>query len=621
MSFLVLQSTAALAEEMTVTAVYSKRAVQVNEEIRLTIRVVGASGNVQAPRLPTFPEFDSFYTGRASHMTFVNGRSSSSLEFSYVLVPREAGRFTLSPIQMTIQGRSFQTDPVEIEVTAASGSTSPGQASMPNPVSAPPPAGSVQAPEPAFKPTDDNIFMRAWVDKATVYPNEQVLLTYSLYTRYDTRYEGFEKEPAVSGFWIEDFPPEKDIKRETVRLNGKRYVKADVKKVALFPQAAADYTIDPGTIKVSIRQEPHSNSVFDEFFNDSFFSGGSFFSRRENRILKPLPIALTVKPFPEAGKPKSFTGAVGNFRLNATVDKTSVPQNEPVTMKLVIEGEGNIETLNKPTLPELDQYKIYDADTSSELYRTGSVIGGKKTFEIVFIPITAGPQKLPQLKFSFYNPRSGSYQELTTPEFNLSVTPSETQFELPKTLSQQSVFKKDIEREGRDIHFIQEAAVRKEGQLLSLLIKVLIVLNILLTLLAIYGFFSERRDNSLEGNIALKRKKLARSHAENYIKRLKKLARSKKDEDEAAYFDGVGRTLTQYISDKFNLSSQGATQMEIDSMLATKLGTEDPLYKKIMDLYKVCDEARFARAALPKDAKATSMKTLQETISRMEKLK
>ena len=50
--------------------------------------------------------------------------------------------------------------------------------------------------------------------------------------------------------------------------------------------------------------------------------------------------------------------------FNATIDKNEVPQNEPVTMKLVIEGEGNIETLNKPTLPELDEFKIYDADTS-----------------------------------------------------------------------------------------------------------------------------------------------------------------------------------------------------------------------------------------------------------------
>ena len=128
--------------------------------------------------------------------------------------------------------------------------------------------GPVQdEPPPSFHPEDDNIFVRAWVDKTSVYPNEQVLLTYALYTRYDTRYEGFEKEAQLSGFWMEEFPMEREIEKETVRMNGKRYVKAEIKKVALFPTSPAEYTIDPGTMKASIRQEPQQSSVFDEFFN------------------------------------------------------------------------------------------------------------------------------------------------------------------------------------------------------------------------------------------------------------------------------------------------------------------------------------------------------------------
>ena len=144
------------------------------------------------------------------------------------------------------------------------------QSSRPSPGTQPVPQDQTFVVSPG---TDDNIFVQAWVDRKTLYQNEQMLLTYSLYTRYDTRYEGFDKEPETSGFWIEEFPMGRDVPRETVRQNGKRYVKADVKKLALFPTAPGNYTIQPGTLKVSIREEPQGSNAFDEFFSDSFFTG------------------------------------------------------------------------------------------------------------------------------------------------------------------------------------------------------------------------------------------------------------------------------------------------------------------------------------------------------------
>ncbi|MDD5226449.1 MAG: BatD family protein, partial [Candidatus Omnitrophica bacterium] len=293
------------AEEVGVSASLNKRSVQVGEEIRLSIRVTGQSTNLQAPRLPPLDGFETYYTGRASHIAFVNGVSSSNVEFSYTLVPQRAGRFTLSPFEIQAGQNILRTEPLEIEVLG-------GQSQTPNP---PAPAQRIST-QPAMPQTvpqdqtstvssgaDDNIFVQAWVDRRTLYQNEQVLLTYSLYTRYDTRYEGFDKEPETSGFWIEEFPMGRDVPRETVRQNGKRYVKADVKKLALFPTAPGNYTIQPGSLKVSIREEPQGSNSFDEFFSDSFFSGGAFFARRQNRLLTPPPIQLVVKPLPEKGKP------------------------------------------------------------------------------------------------------------------------------------------------------------------------------------------------------------------------------------------------------------------------------------------------------------------------------
>lgn len=612
------------SEDVQVNSSFDKRSAQVGEEIHLNIQIRGAQGNIQAPRLPAFKGFDTFYTGRSSHITFINGQSSSSVEFSYVLVPRTKGHFNLAPIEVFVGSRKFTTEPIEIDVYESpnrfAGTSAPPSAPTyhppPDPFAALPVPS--QEPPPSFQPDDDNIFVRAWTDKTTAYPNEQILLTYSLYTRYDTRYEGFQKEPQVSGFWIEEFPMERDVRRETVRFNDKRYVKADVKKMALFPTTAADYTIDPGSLKVTVRQEPETTSIFDEFFNDSFFSGGGFFSRREERLLQPPPIQLKVIPFPEKGKPSSFQGAVGNFRLSATLDKNAVKQNEPVTLKLVIEGEGNIETLNKPKIPEVPKFKIYDADTSSQLFKTGNVIGGQKTFEVVFIPIEAGSLKIPSLEFSFFNPVAVSYQVLKTPEFPIQVAPSEQPFKLPKNLSEQEVFKKEIQLEGKDIRYIRERLTDEGAEVfLDFGIKGLIVLNTLLAVLVILGLLRQQQEKIYTKDHALRRRRFARPHAESRIRRLRSWLRQ--DKDISLYFQEVEKILTRYLADKFNWSTHGITRLEIEHKLREIFGPDVPLFGDVLELYKLSDESRFGKGSVPADAKNEALKILREVISRVER--
>lgn len=626
----------ASADDISVTSNFDKRSVRVGEEIHLTIRIAGSQGNVQAPRLPTFKNFDTYYTGRASHITFINGQSSSSVEFSYSLVPRQPGSYTLEAIEVFVNNQRFATPPVQIEVqeggAANAGNYPPNrppfgggqppqqQQQQTWQPQAPAQSSSVtQEPPLSFQPEDDNIFVKAWVDKTEVYPNEQILLTYSLYTRYDTRLEGFEEEPQVSGFWIEEFPMERDVRKEAVRVNSKRYVKADLRKMALFPTAPAEYTIRPGVLKASIRQEAQQNSIYDEFFDDSFFSGGSFFSRRENRTLKPPVIQLKVKPFPEEGKPESFQGAVGNFRISATLDKTTVKQNEPVTMKMVIEGDGNIETLNKPKTPELTGFKVYDADTSSNLFKTGNVIGGRKTFEIVFIPLEAGGKKLPAMEFTYFNPIQARYVTVKTPEFNLNVTPSEQTFKLPESLSGQDILKQEVKRENQDIRFIRDKMPdTRSGRVKDTIFKALVFGDVFLTFLIFVGFLKERQEMIFARDVSLKRRSVARSRAEARMRKLKSFARL---EDPGKYFEEVEKIMTQYLSDKFNISAYGATRFELEQQLENVLGPQDPLFQEIRGFYDLCEEARFARAVVPQEMKVRALKVLRDTVARVERLK
>jgi len=613
------------AEEVSVSASLNKRQVQVGEEVRLSIRVSGQSTNLQAPRLAQLDGFDTYYTGRASHVSFINGVSSTNVEFSYTLVPQRAGHFTLSPIEIRAGQNTFRTEPLPIEVSGGQNQApGPAQRSMTQPSSPLPVAQPVaQDQDYALSPgTDDNIFVQAFVDRKTLYQNEQMLLTYSLYTRYDTRYEGFDKEPETSGFWIEEFPMGREVPRETVRMNGKRYVKADVKKLALFPTAPGNYTIQPGTLKVSIREEPQGSNAFDEFFSDSFFTGGAFFARRQNRLLAPPPIHLVVKPLPENGKPAGFQGAVGNFRLSATIDREKVKQNEPVTLKMVIEGEGNIETITRPKIPALTGFKTYDADSNSKLFQTENVIGGTKSFEIVFIPKEEGSSFIPPLEFSFFDPRQEKYVTLKTPNFPIQVEHSDQNFQMPQELSGSALFQKQVKSEGKDIRYIDEKIPDVfHARISDLIYKILMGGDLLLFVLLVVLWMKDRQDRLFSKDQALRRRKTARGTASLNMNRLKKLARSSKDEDATAFFVELEKAMIQYIADKWNLSTYGVTRQDLEETLAAHFGAEDAHLKDVFELYRLCDESRFGKGSIPQASKKIGLKIFQDTVNRIERLR
>jgi len=617
------------AEEVRVSASLNKRSAQVGEDVRLNIRVTGQTMNLQAPRLPAMDGFETYYTGRASHIAFINGVSSSNVEFSYTLIPKKTGRFTLNPVDVQVGQNVLRTESLEIEVLGGqSQATKPQPSPQSTPTrttaSVPPPlSGPTGEQNSSVSPgTDDNIFVQAWVDRKTLYQNEQVLLTYSLYTRYDTRYEGFEKEPETSGFWIEEFPMERDVPRETVRENGKRYVKADVKKLALFPTAPGNYTIQPGSLKVSIREEPQGSSAFDEFFSDSFFTGGSFFARRQNRLLIPPPIQLVVNPLPEQGKPASFQGAVGSFRLSASIDKDKVKQNEPITLKMIIEGDGNIETLTRPKVPALTGFKTYDADTNSKLFQTANVIGGTKSFEIVFIPKEEGDSFIPPLEFSYFDPRQEKYVTLRTPNFPVKVEHSDQTFQMPQELAGNSIFQKRVKSEGKDIRYIGEKLPEiSKTRTADLAYKVLAWVDLLLFVVLIVLWMKDRQDRLFSKDQALRRRKTARAVASANMNRLKRLARSSKDEDVAAFFVELEKAMTQYIADKWNLSTHGVTRRDLEDTLTAHFGPDDAHLKDVLELFWLCDESRFGKGSIPAASKKIGLKIFQDAVNRIERMR
>jgi hypothetical protein len=434
---LIFSTSVAFTALPEVTITFDRQSVTVGEEIHLVIRIEGSSGSADRPRLPSVESFTTYYTGHSTQSKEKEGASVSVSEYKFVLVPTAVGKFTFPAVEVEVEGQVFRTSSSEFEVLADPDNPGPAQ----NPPAAhaitPPANGQAGAQPPSyyqlpktqpqgFVPpgADPNIFLKGWVDKTVAYPNEPIVLTYSLYTRQDTQYEGFSEEPVITGFWIEQFPSPEKLDKNVVQIAGKRYVRADVRKMILFPQGSGEYNLSPGSVKVSVEERSHYDSFLDDFFDDSFFSN-RIYSKKIPKILATQPITITVKPFPEQGKPAGFSGATGRFTLTGVIDRRSVKQNEPITMTLTIEGEGNIETLEKPVTPELANFQIYDSDVDSQLLERRDTVMGRKTFQVIFIPEFAGTFDIPAVEFSFFEPMAEKYTTLKTEVFQINVLPGE----------------------------------------------------------------------------------------------------------------------------------------------------------------------------------------------------
>jgi len=151
---------------------------------------------------------------------------------------------------------------------------------------------------------------------------------------------GIPRAPAFTGFWSVEIPVDNEGTVSEV-IDGERYRVGVVKHVALFPNRSGALEIPPLEVEAVVQvPRRRSSDPFDAFFRDPF-------GRSEKYVLRSDPIPVHVDPLPP-GAPDGFRGAVGTYRMNVSVDRTEAAVGDPVTLRVSIEGAGNVELLDAP---------------------------------------------------------------------------------------------------------------------------------------------------------------------------------------------------------------------------------------------------------------------------------
>lgn len=562
---LLLTQTQSFADDVQVSASVDATDITINEQIQLVIELENAD------QFPSFNlNLDKFAIisgpAKSSNFQWINGKSFSSKKISYTIAPLETGDLKIGPFEMMIDGTRYTTNQITVHV--AKGSRPPSASRSGGDVS---PEGESQSS------SDDVVFIKATADKSKAVPGEQVTVTYEIYTRVSIRNYSIENLPDAVGFWKEDIATPKNPKLTQEVVNGIRYSKATIKKIAYFPTQSGTLTITPMPVVVEI-QSSRRRSLFDDFFN------GDPFGRGATKRLVSNPIKIDVKPLPTDNQPNTFTGTVGQFTMASTLDTNIVKIDEAVGLDVTITGTGNIPTvtLANPEVPA--SLEMFDPEIEKSSRVDGGKVAGNVTYQYVFIPRKEGTVDLPTIRFAYYDPDARRYRTLSSGTKTIKVLPQEQR----QQITGSGFSREEVKLLNMDIRYLKTnpGQLRQAGARYYAHWSFYAVL--LLSLGIIGGCTGYRYWLEEWGqDAAYMRRREAMKRANQRIKS------AEAHEDKPEYFSNLSRAILGFIGDKTNIA-ENALQRKDVTVLLRDHALPDETITEIERFLDRCDAGRFA---------------------------
>jgi hypothetical protein len=565
------------------------KVVVVGQQFRVSYTLTTGGETGKDIRLPDSKDFNNIFgptlSSSSQSTSVINGKLSSQLElgYTYILSAKNQGTFTIPAATIKVGNSEYKSNELTVKVLppdqAANAAAANANAGNSNQQQS---SGGTTSPASANVSSND-VFMRVSVSKNSVYENEGLLVTIKLYTLVDIA--GFEnvKFPEYEGFVAQeiDLPPNREWGLEN--YNGRNYRSIVVKQTVVYPQRSGKITIPAGKIDVvaRIRSARRQRSFFDDFFD---------MTQDVKRILTSAPLTIDVKPLP-SGKPASFSGAVGDYKMTSSINTTQLKTNDAITIKVAISGNGNIKLIKNPDIVFPNDFDKMDPVVTNNTKVSASGVNGTKSIEYNAIPRYAGDFTIPKAEFSYVDLKSGTYKTLTTDEYKLHVAQGPAGSGTTATIVN-AANKEDIRFLGKDIRYIQTNSVtfHKGDYLFGTLQYLLFYIIPALVFLVLFWVY--RKQAAQNANIALVRTKKANKVA---AKRLKTAAKYLKENNAEPFYDETLKAVWGYLSDKLNIPVSALTKDNVDANL-TQYGAPDALIKDFRDILDTAEFARFAPA-------------------------
>lgn len=526
------------------------------------------------------------YTSSQSSYQMINGHtsSSSSVTITYTLYAAKNGSFTIGASHALAGGKRLSSRPVKIQVS--------GHAQRTN--GAPNMHGQNSYDQPHMRSagsaiSGSDLFIKVSASKKKVHEQEPILLTYKVYTQVDlTQLEG--KMPDLKGFHTQEVPLPQQKTFHTETVNGRPYKCVTWSQYVMYPQMTGRLEIPSITFKGIVVQQNRNVDPMEAFFN-----GGSGYVEVKKDIKAP-GITLQVDPLPQ--RPANFSGGVGKFNISASLDKKEVKAGEPITLRVVVGGIGNLKLLKQPVVNFPKDFDKYDAKVTDKTRLTANGVEGNMVYDFLAVPRNQGSYTIPSVELTYYDTSKNAYKTIKTQPFKVEV-------EKGDGTSGES---EDFASQDKDIHTIKLGKVEQHkanemffgsfGYWISLLMPLIafVVLLIVFRRRAIENADIVKKRSNRAGKIATKRLRLAN----------KLMLQGKQGE----FYDEVMRALWGYMSYKLNMPAEKLNRDNIRETLGRHF-VDDATIEKFTTALDECEFERYA----PGDAAGNMNRTFESAMT------
>ena len=586
---MILAVVTAIAQTLTGSA---PSHVAVGEQFRLTYTV--NTQNVSDFRAGDIPDELEVLIGpnrsMQSSYQMINGHTSStsSITYTYIVSATKNGSFTIPPAHIVAGGKTIASNSLTIKVSGTASNARQRQRDE----------EGAEMRDAGSQISGSDLFIKVSANKSRVHEQEPIVLTYKVYTLVSlTQLRG--DMPDLKSFYTQevDLPQQKSFSVEHV--NGRAYRTCTWSQYVMFPQITGKLQIPSITFEGIVVQQNRNVDPFEAFFN-----GGSGYIEVKKKIVAP-GIDIQVDPLPQ--RPANFSGGVGKFTISAQLDKTETKANDPVSMRVIISGTGNLKLLKLPVINVPKDFDKYEPKVTDKTKLTSSGIEGSMIYDVLIVPRHQGKYEIPPVEFTYFDTSENAFKTIKSEGFTLDVAKGSGAASVSDFSGQ------DLQELSKDIRYIKLGNTRQRALddfffgSTAYWISIVVLALIFITLFIV--FRQRAIDNA---NVTKMRGKKANKVA---TKRLKQAAKLMQEGKTSAFYDEVLRALWGYVGDKLNIPVEQLSHDNISQKLSERSVDTDTVGLFIGAL----DECEFERYA-PGDPKGNMNKVYEKAMTAIERI-
>ena len=545
-------------ESVNFEALVSKKSLGLNENLRVDFKMNKDGDNFNPPSFEGFRVVGG--PNQSVSNMFVNGKRTFSKTYSYFLSPLEKGLITVGQATIEINGKIYKTLPVEVNVSE-----------------------SVEISKDPNDPNyivNENLHLVAEVSNPKPFLNEGISIVYKLYysPQINVTNVGEIETPEFENFWSQNIKiPRLQIERGS--YSGESYNYVTWKKTVLYPQKTGRLEILPLSLDVSV----------DVPTNRRDFFGNRIYSQVSKKITAGRRV-IQVRELPD-NAPSSFNGAVGDFDIELTTNKTDLNASESLQATIKISGKGNLKLFSPPSIEAPSSLEKYDPEYTENVSTNLAGMNGNISNTYTLVPQFQGKYPISSVDFTFFNTSLKKYETLKTKEIIVNVLEGPTLL-TEKVDPQNSTTPSNILPSINQFKFIKTKPnlvnINSSSFINSTYFYIIIFLPFFIIILTVIFFKSKKiTDSDLKKYKSISANKLARKYLYEAKKNL-----DKKD----MFYVSLEKAMHNFLKSKLSIETSDYSKERIQDLLKNR-NVDDDTQKLFIRLIENCEFARYTPAS------------------------